>query len=144
VKVATVAHGSPEYWQAVELRRHVLRLPLGLDFSDLELAGEVGNVHFAALSESIIVGTLMLVPQPEGGYWMKQVAVREDLRGSGIGRALVLSSETYARSVNQTVIFLHARVSAVPFYINVGYEPVGNLFVEVGIDHLKMIKNLGS
>lgn len=142
--VSTLTHGSSEYWQAVELRRQVLRLPLGIDFSEEELAGEVGNVHIAASSESIVVGTLMLVPQPEGGFWMKQVAVQEDLRGLGIGRALVRSAEAYASSVNQPVIFLHARVSAVLFYNKLGYKTVGDMFVEVGIDHWKMIKNLGN
>jgi predicted GNAT family N-acyltransferase len=37
---------------------------------------------------------------------------------------------------------LHARETAVPFYLKLGYEVVGGQFEEVGIPHFKMEKKL--
>ena len=47
-QIQTVLHGSLEYQAAVELRRRVLRRPLGLDFTEEELRAEEDQVHFVA------------------------------------------------------------------------------------------------
>jgi predicted GNAT family N-acyltransferase len=39
---------------------------------------------------------------------------------------------------------LNARDTAIPFYLHLGYELVGEPFVEVGIPHRKMRKALRS
>lgn len=135
-----VEHGSPEYLQALALRRRVLRHPLGLDFEDEELEAEKTDLHFAYMDGGGVLACLILVPLPEGAYKMRQVAVRSDLARKGFGRALVNASEEYVRKAGGTEINLHARDTAVPFYLRLGYEPVGEPFEEVTIPHQAMVK----
>jgi ribosomal protein S18 acetylase RimI-like enzyme len=73
---------------------------------------------------------------------MRQVAVDPQYRGQSLGRALVLASETLARSIGVDKLVLHAREVAVPFYLKLDYQIEGDRFVEVGVDHFKMSKAL--
>jgi predicted GNAT family N-acyltransferase len=137
-----VQHGSPEYAQTVELRRAVLRLPLGLDFTAEELAAEASDFHLAAFEEDMVVACLVLVPMPQQQVKMRQVAVRPELQGKGVGTALVEASEEFSKQRGFSLMTLHARDSAVRFYKRMGYHIEGETFEEVGIPHYKMVKRL--
>ena len=142
IEVYPIAHGSKTYNQTVELRRRVLRQPLGLDFSDEELVNESDEYHFAALNSGDLVGCLILVPSTSGEVKMRQVAIEPAVQGKGIGTLLVEESERFARSNGYTKMTLHARETAVPFYERLGYTVVGDVFEEVTIPHYRMSKSL--
>ncbi len=136
------AHGSPEYLHLVELRRRVLRLPLGLDFTAEQLAGEAGDLHLGAWEGDRLLGCLMLSDRGQGTVQMRQVCVEPALQGTGVGAALVAESEAEARRRGFTRMMLHARDTAVGFYLRLGYTEVGAPFEEVSIPHQEMAKAL--
>lgn len=133
---------SKEQRDSIELRRKVLRKPLGLDFTRAELEMEDQQLHFVAVLESKVVGILILVKTQNEGVKMRQVAIDEQLQGKGIGKLLVRFSENWASANHFSQIQLHARSTAVPFYISMNYELIGGEFLEVGIPHFKMKKIL--
>ncbi len=139
-----VPHGGPFYEKTVELRREVLRLPLGLDFTPEELAAENSDIHLAACVGETVIGCLVLTSLADGEVKMRQVAVSLAHRGRGVGRELVRTSEWIARTQSFRTMVLNARDTAIPFYLHLGYELVGEPFVEVGIPHRKMRKALRS
>jgi len=53
--------------------------------------------------------------------WVEEIMVREDLRGNGIGKQLMMSVEQWAVSRKSRLIGLATR-RAVPFYTAIGYE----------------------
>jgi predicted GNAT family N-acyltransferase len=143
--IRTVLFGSPEQLESIELRRDVLRKPLGLDFSAADLAKEKDQVHIVARIENEIAGVLLLKNETgdeKGVLRMRQVAVKPDWQGKGIGRQMVLFSELWASSNGCHKIVLHARENAVKFYTGLGYTKEGEPFEEVGIPHEFMYKNL--
>lgn len=142
IEVKTVPHGSDEYTQTTRLRDDVLRRPLGLALTPEELAKETGEYHVAAFdSESgELVGCLVLVPVSSEVLKMRQVAVAPGWQGQGIGHRLVAFSERLARKWGFGQMTLHARTTAVPFYLQQGYAVVGDEFEEVTIPHVTMIK----
>lgn len=73
---------------------------------------------------------------------MRQVAVVRELRGQGIGKALVAYAEALARKLGYRRMILHARETAVGFYEKLGYSRVGDRFEEVTIAHWTMEKHL--
>ncbi|MDZ7820392.1 MAG: GNAT family N-acetyltransferase [Candidatus Marinimicrobia bacterium] len=73
---------------------------------------------------------------------MRQLAVSENFRNIGIGKALVKRSEAIARDLGFTTITLHARESALDFYDQLGYRRCGDRFVEVNLPHWEMEKSL--
>jgi hypothetical protein len=76
-----VLHLSPAYALCVALRRAVLRQPLGLDFTEQDLAAEGDTLHLAGFQGARLVGTLMLTPRGADRVQMRQVAVEESLQG---------------------------------------------------------------
>ncbi len=137
-----IDHGSAECGALVELRREILRRPLGLDFTDEQLAAERDHLHLGAWDGARAVGCLLLVARGSGVAQMRQVAVAADAQGRGIGRLLVEEAESEARRRGWTRLILHARDAAIPFYVKLGYSTEGEAYTEVGIPHRTMAKAL--
>jgi len=139
-----VEHGTAEYEALVELRRMILRAPLGLDFSQEELEQEADQFQLGAWVEERAVGTLVLNPLNTDDVQMRQVAVDASCQGQGIGRALVLEAERHAQERGFQTILAHARLTAVPFYESLGYDVDPVEYLEVGIPHQTVQKSLAS
>ncbi len=135
-----IDHLSPAYALAVALRRDILRKPLGLDFTEAQLASESSSFHLTAWEEAVLLGTLLLTPLEGGSIQMRQVAVDDRKQGHGIGRLMVAEAEVEATGRGFSRMTLHARDTAVGFYLKLGYEPVGDEFTEVGVRHQEMEK----
>lgn len=75
------------------------------------------------------------------GIKMERFAVLKPFRGKGVGQALVKAVladiQSHPESVGKTV-YLHGQVAAMGLYEKFGFQKVGNLFVECGIDHYQM------
>lgn len=140
ISVEEIVHDTPAYWQSVELRRTILRTPLGLDYDPMDLAAESTDIHLGAYLDGVLTGCLILTPLSDRTLKMRQVAVAESHQGMGIGRLLVDSSEALARERGVPMIVLNARDTAVPFYLRLEYQVDGPEFVEVGIPHRRMVK----
>jgi GNAT superfamily N-acetyltransferase len=141
--IIRIDFGTPEYDEAVGLRYAVLRQPLGLEFTEEQLAAEHGHFHLVAYAaDHQLIGYLNLTPLQDGTVQMRQVAVRPDWQGRGVGKALVAASEDLARAHGFQVMILHARQTAVPFYLNLLYSIEGEPFEEVTIPHRLMRKQL--
>jgi predicted GNAT family N-acyltransferase len=139
----SVPFASPAYDETIGLRDEILRRPLGLEFHPQELAAEFDSIHLACYHSSWeLVACLVLVPLPNAQMKMRQVAVREDQQGRGIGKLLVEASEVFARESGYKKMVLHARDIAIPFYEKLNYQKVGEAFYEVTILHYKMEKEL--
>ncbi len=137
-----IEFGSKEQKESIELRRKILRFPIGLDFNAEDLESENTQFHFAAFLDAKLVAVLIMVKYGQSVVKMRQVAVDDHLQGKGIGKALVLYSENWAIANQLSQIQLHARSNAVPFYKSMQYEIIGDQFLEVGIPHFKMQKML--
>jgi len=131
---------SVERAALIELRREILRRPLGLDFTPQQLDAEADQLHLGAWDGPRAVGCLLLAAREGGVVQMRQVAVAADAQGRGIGRLLVREAEAESRRRGWTRMILHARDAAIPFYLKLGYAAEGEPYVEVGIPHRTMAK----
>lgn len=134
-----IAHGTTEYNVVIALRQEVLRTPLGLVFSTEELEKEKDYIHIIGLQNNEIIATASLVKE-QFACKMRQVAVKENMQGSGVGSNLMSFCEKYAKMLEMKSIYCHAREVAVPFYLKNGYVSEGDYFTEVDIPHVKMRK----
>jgi len=137
-----VEFGSPEYVETVALRDDILRRPLGLHFTPELLGEEAHDIHLACYRNDDLAGCLILVPLADGDIKMRQVAVAADAQRTGVGSALVKESERIAFERGFARMVLNARLTAVPFYLRLGYLAVGEEFLEVTIPHHAMEKHL--
>ncbi len=144
MKFELAEFASPEQLASIELRKRVLRWPLGLDFTPEQLAAEINEFHLVALDGDDLVACLVLTPQSRDIIKMRQVAVEPEWQGKGVGKQLVQFSEQVAREKGFTKMVLNARDTAVPFYLRLDYEIEGEPFEEVTIPHHRMVKELGT
>ena len=94
--------------------------------------------HAVAYVDDRLVGTGRLLPSGTIG----RMAVTGSLRGTGIGAAVLAQLEQQARDRGYPSVDLHAQVHAVGFYDKAGYTPYGEVYLEAGIEHLSMRKEL--
>lgn len=139
-----IGTGDGRYPEWVALRQIVLRDPLGLRYSEEDLAVETTERHLLQLDGDLLLGGLIV--RELGGtparWKIRQVAVREDRRGRGIGKGLMGAAIARAREEGIAGIVLHARAGVVDFYEALGFEVVGEEFEEVGIPHRRMVLEL--
>lgn len=137
-----IDHGSKEYKKMVDLRYLLLRKPLGLSFTEDEIAKEENNIHIGCFDEDKLEGCCMLVPKDKQVIQLRQMAVNSGLQGKGIGRVLMSFAENVARDRGYRKMIMNARKTAMGFYEKLGYMKVGDEFLEVTIPHYVMEKNL--
>ena len=139
-----ITYGSAEYQSMVELRYKILREPLGLTFSEADLGKDKNGfllVAFFPKSERI-VGCCILTPISESTVQLRQMAVDNFLQKQGVGSILLLFAQEVAVQNNYRYLYLHAREEALGFYKKHGYTIEGDRFIEVGIPHVEMLKQI--
>ena len=133
--------GTPLYAASIELRKLVLRIPLGLDFLAEDLKNEYLDYHIGIFNPfDELLGTLLLHELNDSTLKMRQVAIHPHYQRKGLGTMLVKESEKAALQMNRNQIVLHARQEAIPFYEKMGYHVTSPPFIEVGIKHSAMKK----
>ena len=106
-----------EFDERDALCRHVLvfdgEAPIGTGRLDLDYGGKVGRVAVVAAH-----------------------------RRRGVGTAIMERLHAIAAERRQPRLWCNAQLTAVSFYERLGYVRCGDLFVEAGIDHVRMQKAL--
>ena len=147
--------GSQDVDAAYALRHEVFvvgqGVPVELERDELDAAAD----HAVALdADGVVVGTGRLVDgridqegRLEAGTTgtvgtVGRMAVAADARGSGTGRALLDLLVGRAAERGLPAVELHAQVHARAFYERAGFTPFGDVYLEAGIEHLGMRRDL--
>ncbi len=137
-----IDHGSKEYQQMVNLRYEIMRKPLGLTFSQEELAKEKNDILIGAFDEDEMMGCCILTDTKDGCVRLRQMAVQKNMQGKGIGESIITFAENLARDKGFKALTMHARDTAIGFYEKYGYKVKGDQFIEINIPHHIMEKRL--
>lgn len=98
--------------------------------------------HFVAYDDGDVVGAARLREAAPGVGKVERVVVAEDRRGDDWGRRIMDAVERTAREERFERLVLHAQTRVEGFYESLGYESVGEEFVEADIPHVEMRKSL--
>ena len=94
--------------------------------------------HVVASVDGIPIGTGRLLPDGHIG----RMAVLREWRGQGAGSALLTGLMNIARTLGMRRVLLNAQVQAVPFYLRHGFLVEGEEFLDAGIAHRRMWRDL--
>lgn len=101
-------------------------------------AFEDTSIHFLLIEEDQPIATARW-RTTEMGAKLERFAVLEEFRGQGHGRTIL---DAVMRDVGSELpMYMHAQVSAVPFYERAGFRKSGPMFSECNIDHYTMTFN---
>ena len=98
-------------------------------------------LHVVAVEAGRLVGTCRLLIDGAVAR-LGRMAVEPDVRGRGVGMAVLREAERRARQAGAVSLRLHAQTSVEKLYARGGFVRYGEPFVEEGIDHVGMEKPL--
>lgn len=120
------------------IRQHVFCNEQGIA-PELEFDGlDTSAIHAIALVDGNLVGTGRMLSDGHIG----RIAVLKSFRGLHIGSNIVLALIEEARRKEYQRVYLGAQQQAVNFYVKLGFTPIGEPFMEAGIEHISMEKML--
>lgn len=140
--VKQIDFGTKEYTQMLNLRQEILRRPLNMNLMDENLENEKHDILIGAFDEDMMLGCCLLTHADNNTIQLRQMAVQNNLQGKGVGGTIMHYAENVARDRGYHKIMMHARISASGFYEKLGYQIVGDEFMEVSVPHFIMEKNL--
>lgn len=92
---------------------------------------------FTAYIDDIPVGAARLYKNKVG-----RVATLEKYRKRGVATSIMHYIENYGKVKGFKELVLNAQLYVKDFYVHLGYTPIGEIFQEADIDHIKMVKEL--
>jgi predicted GNAT family N-acyltransferase len=135
------ARDATEVQAALDLRRLVFCDEQGVALEE-ELDGRDGDaLHLVALDAGTIVGTCRLLGgAPE--VTLGRMVVARPARGRGIAGELLREADRRAAELGAERIALAAQLGARRVYERAGYAAHGDVFLDAGIEHVRMAKRL--
>jgi len=138
--------------EVLKLRWNVLRdpnLPMDgtetdmYDTNPMTVHGALFQIGFGSLL--VATGRIHIPEESPEVRQLRYMAVRPNMSRRGYGAMLLQNMELEALSIKAPVAAqrfeANARVSALPFYKELGYSAIGNEFDVVGVRHVKVTKD---
>jgi len=98
-------------------------------------------IHIVLYDERTPVGAARLRIL-DGIGKLERICVLSSCRGKGAGKQLVDKLEEIASSEGVKKFKLNAQTHAIPFYERLGYKTISDIFMDAGIPHVSMIKEV--
>ena len=131
-------------WQEASQEAYLIRKQVFVEEQgvpeDMELdEHDLSAKHALAYLDALCVGTGRLVRINSDHAQIGRMAVLKAYRNQHIGKAILTSLISLAKTEGVSKVSLHAQVSAISFYAKLGFEAEGPIFDEAGIAHRNMI-----
>lgn len=138
--VCTFGGDDPRLQRCLAVRRVVFIEEQAVPEPDDVDGRDPACVHFLAQSADTDLGTarMRLLEGPPRVAKAERVAVHAAARGQGVGRRLMDALEAAAWQAGAVEVRLGAQLTAVPFYLRLGYVAYGPEFDDAGIPHRMM------
>jgi predicted GNAT family N-acyltransferase len=96
------------------------------------------STHFIAFEKDQAIACARLKPDGQIG----RMAVLAEYRNKGNGKKLLQFVLQSSAELNFKTVYLHAQVTAVPFYEKQGFIAKGDVFYEANIPHREMLRKI--
>ena len=132
---------SQVYRDSLIIREDVFVKEQGVPI-EIEIECEEGPKYYCGYVDGNFV-TCARVKIEDGGVWhIQRVATLKDSRGKGYSSSLLRNIEEDARKAKVPYLTLGAQDTAQAFYKKLGYEVVGEGFLDAEMPHHRMDKKL--
>lgn len=113
-------------------------VPMHLELDDYDQSA----IHFIAYDDDMPIGAGRIREPEPGIAKVERVCILPQYRGQHLGNLMMDKMETYGREAGLTTVVLYAQSYAVPFYEKLQYQITSPEFMDAGIPHRAMKKNL--
>ncbi|RUL47286.1 GNAT family N-acetyltransferase [Lysinibacillus antri] len=141
VKTITMAE---ELQMAFEIRKEVFVNEQGVPLEDEYDQFDTLNgqcEHVLVYSDKQPVGTGR-IREVEGLGKLERICILKPYRSLGLGKVIIHALEEIASKQGISKVKLHGQTHAEGFYEKLGYQTASNVFMEDGIPHILMVKEV--
>jgi len=140
LKIQQVQFTDPEFEHCFQIRLEVFVYEQNVPLEEERDEYDATAFHFLASDNGVALGTARVILKDVGTTGkIGRVAVARVARGRGIGAALIHHIEN---AVSASQYLLDAQTHALAFYERLGYTAYGDEFMEAGIPHRHMRKQV--
>ena len=133
---------DPAVREAAFALRHVVFCGEQGVSADIEFDGRDDEaLQLVAIRDAEVVGTCRLLAG-DAELRLGRMAVARPMRRRGVAAALLAEAERQARATGAERIVLGAQLSARSVYEHAGYLAHGDVYLDAGIEHVEMSKQL--
>ncbi|MGE7941638.1 GNAT family N-acetyltransferase [Lysinibacillus xylanilyticus] len=137
-----IVETTKEHDDAITVRKKVFveeqGVPLHLECD----AEDASATHFIMYEGNEPVGAARLRSIENDAAKIERVCILQDQRGKKLGALIMEEMEKHAISIHMKKLKLHAQSYAIPFYEKLGYSVTSPEFMDAGIPHRAMEKNI--
>ncbi|WP_420422327.1 GNAT family N-acetyltransferase [Simkania sp.] len=134
-----IVSSAEDYEKCLLIRRKVFIEGMDVPEEHEIDAYEEEATHFLALYEDMPAATGRIRIK-KGFVKFERIATLSEFRGKGLASALMEAMQEEALEHYSAYLpAMHAQVSAISFYLKLGWVAVGDVFEEAGIDHQVMV-----
>lgn len=130
------------YTDALAIRHKVFveeqKVPQDLEIDELEKQ----TLHVVLYDKQKPIATARIYDLENGLFKVQRVAVLKEYRGQGFGAQLMQEVADKVRSLTGSKLTLGSQNTAIPFYESIGYKIASEEFMDAGIPHHTMVKDL--
>lgn len=133
-----------ELQKAFHIRKEVFVKEQGVPLSDEfdqfdQLDGQCDHILVYFNEEPVGTGRIRLA---DGFGKLERICILEPFRKHGLGKVIIQALEDLAGDKGVAKVKLHGQTQAEGFYHKLGYETSSDVFMEDGIPHVLMTKQL--
>ena len=130
-----------DQWHVINIRQIVFREEQGVDYHEDEiLEEELESKTYLIYLKDKVIGTIRYRLVNEQ-YKIERFAILKEYRGKGYGKqAFEFLVNLIISQFNPCAITLNSQEPVIEFYEKCGFTRQGKMFVEAGINHIKMIR----
>ncbi len=117
-------------------------VPLEDEFDEFDtLDGHCEHILVYCNDKAVGTGRLRVV---DGLGKLERICILEPYRKFGLGKVIIQTLEEIAKDKEIDRVKLHGQTQAEGFYKKLGYQTSSDVFIEDGIPHILMIKELST
>jgi predicted GNAT family N-acyltransferase len=137
-----VVENKQQFNDALKVRREVF-----IDEQQVPEEEEIDQyedicTHVVVYDEANPVAAGRLREYDQGVGKMERICVLSSYRGKGLGKIVMDKLEEISKEKGYSKLKLNAQTHAEGFYSKIGYETVSDIFMDAGIPHVTMVKNM--
>lgn len=132
---------SPVYKDALSIRQEVFIAEQGVPF-EREVEGEEGKHYFVGYVGTTAAVCARAFHETPEVWHVQRVACRKEYRGRHLSSELMHFIEEKAAGLGIRTLTLGAQDQASPFYEKLGFKTIGDGFLDAGIPHHRMDKEI--
>lgn len=108
------------------------------EIDNFDIIDDTKVIHFYLTVNDTLAGCCRILKVNEQ-IKIGRVAILKDFRSQGLAQKMLNEVESYFGNGSY---ILEAQLYVVSLYEKVGYEKIGDIFLDAGIEHIKMVKNV--